>query len=351
MWVGGWVWGVQVAGVDGQPHVPGPAHDQEMVEASDLPSARAASVSQLQLLQHSATHVRCPDGVLDLLVADAPLPQRRGEIESFVDQYSREQVRHSSRFPISAKKFCDFFGRDSKQKNPQKKCAAVFAQHANQTPQPGPHEEKFPENVEYGKCCGAMCSERTPARLQQLQSRIHVALESLAAAQRPRAGDSKVVGVKMLPMLIAETYFGSDDEPRSVHVALLVDEHQKRGNHEAMQLLASISTTASLKLLESSARFPARLAFRDHVPLHARLEAHLRSPFLDVFSGCVETNTHDVWSARVLDTTGTLEPISRVKLRRLQYEDDVGKLWCRKCAMGVGVGINVLKNDLLEVAR
>ena len=104
---------------------PSSSAHQEMVEASDLPSARAASVSQLQLLQHSATHVRCPDGVLDLLVADAPLPQRRGEIESFVDQYSREQVRHSSRFPISAKKFCDFFGRDSKQKNPQKKCARV----------------------------------------------------------------------------------------------------------------------------------------------------------------------------------------------------------------------------------
>ena len=339
----------------GQPHVPGPAHDQEMVataeEASDLPSARVLPSAATAAVATPTRPVRCPDGMLDLLVADAPLPQRRGEIESFVDQYSREQVRHSSRFPISAKKFCDFFGRDSKQKNPQKKCAAVFAQHANQTPQPGPHEEKFPENVEYGKCCGAMCSERTPARLQRLQSRIHVALESLAAAQRPRAGDSKVVGVKMLPMLIAETYFGSDDEPRSVHVALLVDEHQKRGNHEAMQLLASISTVASLKLLESGARVPASLALRDHVPLHARLEARLRSPFLDVFSGCVETNTHDVWSASVLATTGTLDPVSRVTLRCLKYEDDVGKLWCRKCAMGVGVGINVLKNDLLEVAR
>ena len=186
-------------------------------------------------------------------------------------------------------------------------------------------EEKFPEKVEYGKCCDAMCSERTPARLLRLQSRIHVALASLAtplaAAQPPRADDGGVAGVKVMPMLIAETYFGSDVEPRNVHVALLVDSHQKHGHHEAMQLLAGISTVASLKLLESGARVPASLALRAHVPLHAWLEARLRSPFLDVLLGGVEIYKHDVWSASVLDVTGTLDPVSRVALRRLKYED------------------------------
>ena len=132
-----------------------------MPSARVLPSADAAAVAT------PTRPVRCPDGMLDLLVTDAPLPQTRGEIESAVDKYSREQVRHLSHSPISAKKFGDFFGRGSN----QEKCAAEFAQHANQLPQPGLHEEKFPENVEYGKCCGAMCSGRTPARLLRLQSR------------------------------------------------------------------------------------------------------------------------------------------------------------------------------------
>ena len=69
-----------------------------MPSAHALPSADAAAVAM------PTRPVHCPDGMLDLLVVDAPLPQTRGGMESAVDKYSREQVRHLSHTPISAKK-------------------------------------------------------------------------------------------------------------------------------------------------------------------------------------------------------------------------------------------------------